>query len=198
MLALLLIACADSPADSGGYGFAVGPDMYPGDNCRSCHKADGPYPEAREWTVAGTVFADATGAQGVAGAIVRVRDDAGGMLELTTSASGNFYTPEEVVAPYRVEVEVEGVVSVMPASPPSGGCNACHAASPVGGAPGALFAGDHASTMTCDGASTLVATDGTSSPCDPCVCDASACRFDRDTDDDCVGGTTCDAERRCR
>lgn len=197
MLAWLLIACGGAGNES-EYPFEPGPDMLPGDNCRSCHKADGPYEDAPEWTVAGTVFTDASGSAGAPGVTVRVIDDEGTIIEMVTSSSGNFFTAAPVVEPYLMELEKDGVIVGMPTSPPSGGCNACHASGPIGGAPGALYVGSFASTMTCDGASTLTSNDGTTYPCDPYVCDTDTCLFACEGDEDCIDGTSCDAEGRCR
>jgi len=202
ILSLLLVACDPGPPapEASKYDFEVGPEMLPGVNCRSCHKPDGPYPDAPEWTVAGTVFADPEGSAGAAGVTVWIEDDAGNELELITNAVGNFYTATPIVAPYRVTVEKDGVSATMPASPPAGGCNACHSTAPVGGAPGTLWvAEDWVSTLTCDG-DALVSEDGTAYTCAPYACESGEtedqCRFDCETDDHCAEGATCN-EGRC-
>jgi hypothetical protein len=206
LIPFLCLALAGCPTPAGdgdgeGYDFAVGPTMFPGDNCRACHKPDSAYPDAPVWTVAGTVFDGPEGTMGQAGVVVRVLGADGEVTELTTNAVGNFYTPKEIAVPYRVEVERDGRVAAMPMSPPAGGCNACHGSEPIGGAPGALWVpdGDWTSTVVCQDEAVLLGDDGTSYPCGPYLCVSGppdACSTSCEGPEDCAAGASCD-EGRC-
>lgn len=195
-----LAACSASGDDSDGVGFEVGATMLPGDNCRSCHGAPASdYPSAPNWTVAGTVFEGPTSDVGLQGVIVHIRDAAGRTEQLLTNEVGNFHTLTEFEVPYWVALEREGVRVAMPAPPPSGGCNACHAASPVGDAPGRLYVpqnGSYPSLAECDGA--ILTVGKTEYPCAPYACVAtpggtSAQCLDRCSSDGDCSGARCSA-----
>lgn len=124
-----------------GVGFATGPLMKPGEDCLRCHAAGSNYPQAKHWSLAGTVYPtpSAEVSSGVAGAHVLVSAADGTLLEtLTTNAVGNFYTANAFPSSYRIAVEYEGQRVEMPCPPPAGNCGACHSLPPIGGAPGRI------------------------------------------------------------
>lgn len=137
--ALLLAAlfgggCAGEKNDE--LGFETGPLMRPGDDCLRCHSEGSPYPQAKHWTLGGTVYSqlDAGAESGVAGAQIVVSDASGSEIErLTSNAAGNFYTATQLPAGFRVAVEYEGKSVEMPCPPPAGNCGACHSSPPIGG-----------------------------------------------------------------
>jgi len=138
-----LTACAMDTGNGDGVGFMTGPLMQPGDNCRRCHGGPGTsYPEAPEWTAAGTIFPgpDSPITDGVPSVQVHLMNPDGGMIEtLTTNAAGNFYTSTPLPTGFRVALDYEGESIEMPCAPPSGGCGACHNQPPIGRAPGRIF-----------------------------------------------------------
>lgn len=126
-LVLLLAGCV--PAD--------GPLMRPGEDCLACHSpAAPPGQHARDWSLAGTVYAapevDATA--GVEGAQVQVDDAGGRSFSLRTNQAGNFYSAESVTFPLRVCVSRGGGTRCMVAAVENGACNACHQPASIGGA----------------------------------------------------------------
>lgn len=201
--ALLLVmstACAGAPGEE-QQDFATGPTMLPGDNCRSCH--GGPssqYPEAPNWSVAGTVFEGPESDVGAEGVRVLIRDINGTSEELVTNSVGNFYTSVVFENPYVVTLEKDGVSVTMPGPPPSGGCNACHNENPIGGAPGRLFLpadGTYESVAVCQENVLLVGP--TRYPCAPFICVSETagagahCLSACETDEDCSEGV-CEAD----
>lgn len=114
-----------------------GPFMRPGDNCLRCHSANSGT-GAPVWSAGGTVYAkpDAAESEGVEGAVVTLTDATGKVVELTTNAVGNFYTPEPLATPFGVSLSYRGQSIDMPFPPPAGSCNACHDhPDPVGNPP---------------------------------------------------------------
>lgn len=120
-LAMLLGACEideDEDDDEGS------PTMRPGEACLGCHGQGGP--SGHDLTVAGTLFTDGTGSEGLQGATVRLYDDNGALLvELATNSVGNFYTSEPVTFPATVEVDC-GTTATMGSAASNGDCNGCH------------------------------------------------------------------------
>ena len=181
-LALAIGACGEAPAEDGpaSYPFETGAEMRPGENCRSCHGAPSSrYPEAPPWSIAGTVFEGPQSDVGVAGVTVTVRDAMGRALSTTTNRVGNFYLSAPIQAPYFVSLGRGEVSVTMAVPPPAGGCNACHAKSPGGGAPGRLFLpgpGAFASRAECDAEHTVTVVD-TAYDCAPyrCECQEGHC-----------------------
>lgn len=151
MLALLslLVACGDPTADdtatscdesneacAPGTCDGEGANMLPGSDCIACHSpgnfADDKAARAKEeeekfWTAAGTVFADADGTEPLVGAIVRVTDADGNVVEMTSNAVGNFYTADPLTFPILAEVEKDGEIVEMQGEQSTGACNSCHA-----------------------------------------------------------------------
>jgi hypothetical protein len=98
---------------------------YPGTACLSCHGAGvGP-----AFTLAGTLFGDAGGAQPVAGATIHVLDASLQELTIVTGAganAGNFWTDVPVTFPLSVAASTCPDVTPMPTQAPIGDCNSCH------------------------------------------------------------------------
>jgi hypothetical protein len=181
------------------YDFATGPEMLPGQNCRACHGApSSAYPEAPDWSFAGTVFEQPDSDVGAEGVTVTVVDATGAKATAITNRAGNFYSPRTLVAPYSVSLSKGKRSVTMAVFPPAGGCNACHAASPVGGAPGRLYLPTEpfASAATCDGNHTVTVGD-TSYDCTPYRCEpvSGACLPLCTDDSACVEGERCNQGR---
>ena len=115
-----------------------GPDMRPGNDCRSCHS---------NFVIAGTVYptlnepnnCDGTGAGGVKVVITGADNTT---LTLTPSTtSGNFYSTQSVKTPYSVKLtNSAGASRSMTAHQTAGNCNSCHSSSGTNGAPGRIMA----------------------------------------------------------
>ena len=113
-----------APGTCGGEGAR----MLPGANCLACHDGtNDEEDEAPRFDAAGTAFSDLGGGDALAGALVRITDANGDVVEIQTNSAGNFYTPQSLVFPIDAEIEVDGTVRTMAASVGVGGCNACHA-----------------------------------------------------------------------
>ena len=109
--------CIPEATPSGDSGHA------PGMDCMSCHATmTGPL----KFTLAGTLFDDATGSSPVGGATVVVTDDSGDEIRLVTHPSGNFYTTIPIDYPALVEVSKCPDTAVMLTTFETGGCNSCH------------------------------------------------------------------------
>lgn len=118
--------CIDDNEECGpGSCNGEGADMLPGSDCQACHSS-GTGSDAPRWTVAGTVFSDILGTDGVRNAVVHVTDADGKHLDLQTHSSGNFYTTDRVTLPLTVEVEKNGETRTMGTAATSGACNSCH------------------------------------------------------------------------
>jgi len=144
VLAISLIATACTAADDGGGTCSTkpGPEMRPGWNCLSCHRAGG-QATAKVWTAGGTVYdaLDSDPCTGTPEVDVVFFDPQGNEIErVRTNDVGNFYTRAELPEGFLVGLEREGRLAMMPIPPPAGSCNACHADNPVGGALGKIRA----------------------------------------------------------
>jgi hypothetical protein len=138
--AMLGAACGVEP--SAQCSTDPGPEMRPGWNCLSCHRESG-QARAKVWSAAGTVYdsADANACDGVPGVDVVFFNPAGIEVErVTTNAAGNFFTPRQLPEGFRVGVERDGKLAMMPIPPPAGSCNACHSDPPIGDALGRIRA----------------------------------------------------------
>lgn len=151
MLLLLAIACDGSKLDdtagacdttnedcSRGTCSGEGAQMLPGADCLNCHstsaaKEEEEEEEAPPFTLAGTVFTDATGLDGLDGATVEVTDAEGTVVTMTSNAVGNFYSTDAVVLPFTATVSVGDAVVEMTTHADAGGCNSCHACTGVAG-----------------------------------------------------------------
>jgi len=109
--------------------------MTPGEDCLSCHFADG-VAEKKIWSVGGTVY-DAAGAA-ASGAQIVVTDADGRSITMVSNGAGNFYTGEALKEPLRaVSVLRAGKQRDMPmpaSGVPVGACNTCHVAGGKAGA----------------------------------------------------------------
>ena len=106
--ALTLLACGEDH----------GPNMRPGENCKSCHG---------NFTIAGTVFpsAQAQASEGISGVTVTVVDSAQNTLTMTSNSAGNFFTGDSVTWPASITLTLGTRTANMP-SAPSGACASCH------------------------------------------------------------------------
>lgn len=203
-LACLVVACGDEASDPAGasgevLGFETGPEMLPGDNCRSCHGAPASrYPDAPAWSFAGTVFTGPSSEQGESNVIVTVIDATGAQVTAVTNDVGNFYTATPIVAPYSVSLQKGSRSITMAVPPPAGGCNACHSLRPVGGAPGRLYlpVDEFVSAAECDSEQTVTVGEG-NYDCAPYACrmDPDECLRECADASDCASGFVCEAPR---
>ena len=91
------------------------------------------------FTLAGTVYASASGGSYVSGASITVKDAAGHMFDIVSQADGNFYTSNPVQFPvtvYASECQIQQAGVPMTATVTSGnaGCiqGGCHTPSAQG------------------------------------------------------------------
>lgn len=140
ILLILLTACPPSTCDVSnedcGPGTCSGDEatMLPGAPCISCHSAgnledddDGRDEDDDElFSIAGTVFAMPYGGGGAADVTIRVTDDVGTVVELTSNSAGNFFSSDAIVLPITAEVELAGEVLEMVTPVDSADCNTCH------------------------------------------------------------------------
>lgn len=119
----------DAANERCGPGSCEGPEggtMLPGSDCLACH-APGRMDDDEELAVGGTVYVDHLGSGPTQGAIVRVIDADGRMVEMTSNRTGNFYSARSLTPPLVAEVEVDGRVIPMVTEVSTGACNSCHA-----------------------------------------------------------------------
>jgi hypothetical protein len=118
--------------------------MTPGRACIECHAKT---PAAPQYSIAGTIYADAgrhdaddcNGVDGIGIAVALLMDNGseiGPRLQL--NAVGNFFTSRTMPAQYRVKVIAQGVERVMQTPVTNGDCNVCHSADGKLGASGRL------------------------------------------------------------
>jgi len=106
---------------------AAGPDGHrTGEDCLGCHAS---MSGSRRWTVAGTLYSDASGSAAVSGATITVTDAGGATLRLVTHPNGNFYTTEAVELPLSMKASLCPDSAEMLSQATSGSCNSCHDAS---------------------------------------------------------------------
>jgi mono/diheme cytochrome c family protein len=135
-------ACSNGPANcsTGQASYREeGRDMSPGGNCIECHKNT----EAPVYFIAGTVMGahdDDEDCSGISGATVRITGADGSVVDLSTSAVGNFYTRHSVALPYTAKVLKDGKERPMAAAQTDGNCANCHTAGGANGAPGRILA----------------------------------------------------------
>lgn len=141
---IAFVACggdAPSPDATKASSSLPGPEMMPGENCLSCHRAGGSAARV-PWTAAGTVYetADAPATAGTPQARVHIVDAQGKHVQLTTNAVGNFFTNEPLTPPLNLAVEANGKRLDMPVPlNAQGACNGCHShPDPIGGARGRI------------------------------------------------------------
>lgn len=91
----------------------------PGKSCfQNCHN--------HGFTLAGTLYTNATGNTAFGGATITVTDAANVTFDLVTNVNGNFYTNRAITFPVLVVASSCPSAVRMVASSPNGNCNACH------------------------------------------------------------------------
>lgn len=93
----------------------------PGKSCfQSCHN--------HGFTIAGTLYNNATGNSAFAGATITVIDSNDKTIKMVTKLNGNFYTSEPVAFPVLTFASACPSATKMDAPSPNGNCNAdgCH------------------------------------------------------------------------
>jgi len=94
---------------------------FPGQSCfQACHN--------HGWTVAGTLYTNNTGNTAFAGAHITITDSNNQVVDLITSANGNFYTTQPVAFPIlTLASSCPSAVKMNVAVAASGrACNSCH------------------------------------------------------------------------
>jgi hypothetical protein len=124
-------------------GVPQGPLHRAGQPCAECH--DGAFGDPPAFSLAGTLYLDATGLTPVSGAIV-ILQDANGVTSppMTTNEVGNFFwTPDQFTPTYPVQVNsvTVGVVAVAMHSHigGNGSCAGCHVDPPGPDSPGHVY-----------------------------------------------------------
>lgn len=106
-----------------------------GENCLTsgCHSGSG----EKRFYIGGTIYTDAKGTNALSGAKIKVRDTNGKRITLKSDRIGNFYTKENMNAPFKITASYRRRKAKMSAKASSGGCNAsgCH----VVGSKGRIF-----------------------------------------------------------
>jgi len=113
-------ACLPTATPSGDEGHRAGMD------CLSCHAGMG---GVLGWTIAGTLYSDASGTSPVGGATIVVRDSTGAEIDLVTHPNGNFYTTTAVGFPVTVAATRCPDYTSMGSTVANGSCNSCHGSS---------------------------------------------------------------------
>lgn len=91
-----------------------------GQDClMSCH--------AHGFTLAGTLYTNATGNTGFAGATISITDNNGLQLDLVVNSNGNFYTKQALAFPVLVIASSCPSAVKMTLASADGHCNTCHA-----------------------------------------------------------------------
>jgi hypothetical protein len=90
-----------------------------GKSCfQSCHN--------HGFTLAGTLYTNATGNTGFGGATISVTDAANKTIKVVVNSNGNFYTSDSLTFPVLVIASSCPSAKRMNGSTPNGNCNACH------------------------------------------------------------------------
>jgi len=94
---------------------------FPGKHCLQCHTG--------QFSVAGTLYTNATGNTAFAGATITITDSAGETIDLVTNQNGNFYTMQPLQFPVLVMASACPSAVKMPLAVAATGasCNTCHA-----------------------------------------------------------------------
>lgn len=101
--------------------------MMPGEACLSCHSSgSGSEASEKAFSAAGTVFSNSSGSEGVSVATVKLEDNTGYTVELTTNSAGNFYTSASLTFPVTITITKGADTVNMSSTPSSGDCNDCH------------------------------------------------------------------------
>jgi hypothetical protein len=101
-----------------------GPNMRPGEDCKSCHG---------NFSIAGTVFpsAQAQASEGLSGVTVTVVDSTQKTITMTSNGVGNFYSGDAVTWPAVITLSLGSRTATMP-NGSSGACASCHTTSGQG------------------------------------------------------------------
>jgi hypothetical protein len=105
-----------------------------GNDCLGCHGAGNQTDGAPLFSIAGTLYDGANGANPVPGATIVVVDATGATLNLSTATNGNFFTGAPVQLPVTVKVsQCPGTHTMQETT--TGSCNSanCHDAASVNG-----------------------------------------------------------------
>ena len=109
-------------------GVRTGPLHRPGQPCLLCH--DGKVGDPGEFSVAGTIFLNATGATPAPGVVVTLTSANGATHTLTSNAAGNFYaSPGQFTPAYPMSVVLTSSSTVVRMSTligRAGACATCH------------------------------------------------------------------------
>ena len=142
-----LVACDpvhdDAVAALGGEpsGEHPGPEHRPGQPCLLCH--DGKLGDPQQFSLAGTVFLQPTGTDGVDRATVQLKGADGSEYELGTNRAGNFYvSPNRYTPKFPLEVKVDfaGETTTMHTLiGREGSCAGCHADPASADSPGHVY-----------------------------------------------------------
>lgn len=90
-----------------------------GKSClQSCHN--------HGFTLAGTLYTNATGNTGFGGATITIQDSANRTIDLVVSSNGNFYTSQPITFPVLVVASACPSAVRMQANAANGNCNGCH------------------------------------------------------------------------
>jgi hypothetical protein len=120
------IVWVDAAGGDGG-GVACAPAQPPpgdghhnaGKNCmQGCHN--------HGFTLAGTLYTNATGNSALVGATMQITDANNQVLSLVTMSNGNFYTSTPVTLPLHIVGSECPVTTAMNAAASTGACNSCH------------------------------------------------------------------------
>ena len=127
-----------------------------GENCLTsgCHSGSG----EERFYIGGTIYTDAKGTNALSGAKIKVRDTNGKRITLKSDRIGNFYTKENMNAPFKVTASYRRRKAKMSTKASSGGCNAssCH----VVGSAGRIFISKKAKDLDLTGTVTDSSSDG--------------------------------------
>lgn len=85
---------------------------------QSCHN--------HRFTLAGTLYTNATGNSGFSGATITITDANGKTIDIVTHRNGNFWTMEPLAFPVLVLASSCPSAVKMEASSATGDCNSCH------------------------------------------------------------------------
>ena len=110
------ISAAGLPTPSDGHHNA-------GADCLGCHAGLG---SSLRWTVAGTLYTNASGSSPVSQATIQAVDARGLTVNIATATNGNFWTLSPVTFPLHVKASKCPSTAIMSSSVSSGSCNSCH------------------------------------------------------------------------
>jgi hypothetical protein len=119
--------------------FTPNEEMYPGEDCVSCHRSSDGLPLMAAGTVYGLPDRDGTRTSeplcfGVEGVRVTITGAEGTVLQTLTNRAGNFYfegTPDALPVPFSVQLDYtlpngRATRQTMTTQPSYGGCARCH------------------------------------------------------------------------